>query len=261
MPNIKAMEKDITALSSWSGDNGLVFNNKKLQCIFFSKSRSASTKTDRSYLVRSQGQSIKQDSSVKLLGVTFDENLSWNEQVNNVTKSTYGILRTLKHFKRFTPMNVRKTLAASLILSKLNYCNVVYAKLPIYLQNRLQRVQTCAAGYVFGRYATLHDVIKLNWLPIEENIEFCVAKYTFKSIKNHDWPSYLQAEMIVNQRNLRSSERGPRMQYGDPGTFQQQTLIFNDLPTSIRLKENFEKFYIEAKRFYKDKALARVLSM
>ena len=41
----------------------------------------------------------------------------------------------LRKFVRFTPMTmkVRKTLAEALILSKINYCNVVYGQLPEYL--------------------------------------------------------------------------------------------------------------------------------
>ena len=79
--------------------------------------------------------------------------------------STHGTLRVLRKFNRrvlrkfnrFTPMNVRKTLAEALILSKINYCNVVYGQLPKYLINRLQRVQNTTAGYVYGRYAKTLD--------------------------------------------------------------------------------------------------------
>ena len=37
------------------------------------------------------------------LGVTFDQHLTLNEQINTITKSNYNILRILKAFKRFTP--------------------------------------------------------------------------------------------------------------------------------------------------------------
>ena len=161
-------------------------------------------------------------------------------------------------------MKFRKTLAEALVLSKLNYCNIVYAQVPKYLQDRLQRVQTCAAGYVLGRYAKLTDVIDLNWLPIKENVDFCFAKHTFQAIKSNDWPNYLPIETVVvkNQRTLRSNESGLKVQYGELNTFQNQAYtLFNDLPKSTRSCEKFTKFYSEAKRFYKDKALARVLSL
>ena len=37
------------------------------------------------------GKSIKQKPTAKLLSITFDYNLTWNEQINIITKSTYGV--------------------------------------------------------------------------------------------------------------------------------------------------------------------------
>ena len=68
-------------------------------------------------------------------------------------------------------MTVIKTLAEALILSKINYCYVVYSQLLKYLINRLQRVQNATSGYVYGRYGKMLDAINLNCLPIEANIE------------------------------------------------------------------------------------------
>ena len=38
--------------------------------------------------MKSNGKSIKQKPTAKLLGITFDCNLTWNEQINIITKST-----------------------------------------------------------------------------------------------------------------------------------------------------------------------------
>ena len=124
-----------TDLNTWSKNNGLVFNNDKLLSVLFTSKR---TVYDRSYLMKSNGKFIKQKPTVKLLGITFDCNLTWNEQINIITKSTYGVLRVLKTFKRFTSFTTRKCLAESLVLSRINYCNVVYGQMPNYLVKRLQ---------------------------------------------------------------------------------------------------------------------------
>ena len=42
-------------------------------------------------------------SKYSVLGVTFDQHLTLNEQITTITKSNYNILRILKVFKRFTP--------------------------------------------------------------------------------------------------------------------------------------------------------------
>ena len=104
--------------------------------------------------------------------------------MNNVVKSCYGILRILRQFKRFKPLGVRKTLAETLALSKIWYCSVVYAQLPNYQINRLQRVQTTAAGYVLKRYVHMTDAIEhLKWLLIKENNKFSISKLVFLALK------------------------------------------------------------------------------
>ena len=141
-------------LLSWSQQNNLIFNCDKLQSILFSSSRLSSKHNleDSSLLIRCSRQSIQQKANVKLLGVIFDQHLTWTDQINNIIKSTHGTLRVLWKFSRFTPTRVRKT-AEALILSKINYCNVVYGQLPKYLVNRLQQVQNTTAGYTYGWYA------------------------------------------------------------------------------------------------------------
>ena len=173
---------------NWSKSKGFVFNNDKLKSTVFSSRKS---NNDKSLLIRSKSKSIQQEPAVKLLGVTSDQHLTWNDQINIITKSNYNILRILKTFKRFTPWNVRKSLAESLILSRINYCIVVHSQIPKYLQNRLQCLQNCAAGYVLGKYTNTLDVINLNWLPVAENTEFNVSKLAYQGLHDKNCPEYL----------------------------------------------------------------------
>ena len=89
---ISVLETDIRNLNTWSEKNGLVFNNDKLLSVFFTSKR---TVYDRSSLMKSNGKSIKQKPTAKLPGITFDCNLTWDEQINIITKPTYGVLRVL----------------------------------------------------------------------------------------------------------------------------------------------------------------------
>ena len=188
----------------------------------------------------------------------MDQNLNWIDHINKLTKSLYSSLQILKRFKRSTPFKTRKTLAEGLILSKLNYCNAVYAPSQQYLLNRLQRLQTCTAGYVTGKYAKSLDVINLKWLPVEENISFSLAKYAFKALHDQKWPSYLPITTVERRRELRSNGTGLSLQNGNQNTFQNQVAkTFNDLPKNIRECQDEMKYCKEAKSFYFDQALAK----
>ena len=212
-------------------------------------------------LIRCSRQSIQQKANVKLLGVIFDQHLTWIDQINNIIRSTHGTLRVLRKFSRFTPMKVRKTLAEALILSKINYCNVVYGQLPKYLINRLQRVQNTTAGYVYGRFAKTLDVINFNWLPIEENTEMNTVKLAHKSLNYKLWSNYVKLALTECKRNLRSSYLWSIIKQGDDYTFQQQATAFNNLQKDFKEINDIKAFSRKIKEFYKDKVLTRALSL
>ena len=254
---IAILETDIKNLT-WSKNNGLVFHYEKLLSVLFTSKR---TIYDRSYLMKSNGKSVKQKPTSKLVGITFNCNLTWNEQIIIIKKWTYVVLSLLKSLKRFTPFTTRKCLAESLVLFRINYCDVVYGQIPNCLVKRLQRAQNCAAGYVVGRYANPIDVVTLKWLPMLEGIEYN-SKLTYQGLNDKNWPSYLPVQIVTQKRTLRSSNSEPCVDHGEKHTFQEQAKnAFNKLPINIRSNESKIIFNRQARNFYKGKSLARALSL
>jgi len=189
---------------------------------------------NQSLLFRCSGKSIEHKTDVKLLGVQLDHNLTWSTHINKIIKSSQGTLRALRRFSRFTPFHVRKTLAETMILSKLNYGNVVFAQIPKYQIERLQKIQNIAAGYVFSRYAILNDVVQLKWLPVKEYIEFNTAKLVHKSRRDENHPSYLNVEFSAQSRNLRSVLKEPLVKIVGDGTFQAQARCYDNIPDNMK---------------------------
>ena len=72
----------------------------------------------------------ERDDSMKILGMKIDQHLTWEEHISNDIKSSYDTLRSLKLLKRYTPYKLRKTLAETLILSKIDYGSVAYQNVP-----------------------------------------------------------------------------------------------------------------------------------
>ena len=153
---IEKLESNLQTVSDWALQNSLVFNDDKTKYMLFSSiqlsKRHNLNPPDKCKLIHNN-EPVERLNSTKILGVHFDENLTWITHVNNLIKSSHATLRSLRLFKRFIPYKVRKTLAESLILSNLKYYIPVYSQLPKYLIRRLQRTQNTVAGYVLGRYA------------------------------------------------------------------------------------------------------------
>ena len=64
--------------------------------------------------------------SVKLLGITIDNRLNFNEHIASICKSAANQLYTLVRLKIFLGSNERKVLGNSLVLSCFNYCPLVW---------------------------------------------------------------------------------------------------------------------------------------
>ena len=170
-----------------------MFNEDKTKSILFSTSQLAQKNQlsdSNTYQITCNEKAVKRVQCAKHLGIHFDENLSWKDHINNVVKSCYGPLRILRQFKCFAPFNVCKILAETLVLYKISYCNVVYAQLPNYQINRLQRLQNTAAGYVLNRYVHMADAIEhLKWL----------SKLVLLALNDTNWPKYLPIETVKNR--------------------------------------------------------------
>ena len=135
------------------------------------------------------------------------ENLKRNDHVKDVANASYGVLCTLRKLKHFTDFNLRKGLAELLVLSRLDYFDSVFSPLPQYLLKRLQKIEFAAASFVYGRYVNdIGDILKLNWLPVDERRDFNLLKLTFKALYFKQWPTYLNLQRVSIRRELRSSD-------------------------------------------------------
>ena len=108
----------------------------------------------------------------------------------------------MKKLKRYTSYQTRKHLVESLILSKTDYCNVLFKGLSKYHIQRVNKLIQACAGIVKYKYRELKDIAYLNSLLrlLRKNLVMLVHQN--KNIK----PAYLE----------------------------EANKVFNDLPNEIR---------------------------
>ena len=197
--NAKLLEANIISLESWSKKSNLVFNTRQM-------SQKHNLHNPELCTMKSEDIIIKRGVTWKVLGIKFHQNSSWKNQIITLITEGYSTLRTLKKIKRLTPFHVRKMLAESLILLRINYDIVLYINAPAYLMKRLQRLQNAAPGYVLMSYSNEKDVISLNWLPIIELIDFEISILTQKALCDESWPNYLSLNRKKFIRDLRDND-------------------------------------------------------
>ena len=101
-------------------------------------------------------------------------------------------------------------LVHSFVTSRLDYCNCLYAGIPSFLLERLQKIQNKAARLVLRKdrkHGSKELLRLLHWLPKQKRVDFKIACLVFKSLNNLS-PSNIQdlIEIYKPTRTLRSSE-------------------------------------------------------
>jgi len=199
-----------SAISNWFMLNDLLLNPSKSEALFVGTRQQV--KSVSSEQVTVAGTAVQPASHVKLLGVTFDTNLTFNEHVADVCKSTFYHVKALKHIRNCIDFSTANTIACSFVASRLDYCNSVFTGMSDYNVKRLQRVQNSVARIVkmqHNRVGALKTLMELHWLPIAYRIDYKIAVMTCKILTSGQ-PAYLRSllQPALSVRSLRSSSNG-----------------------------------------------------
>ena len=258
---VNKINTSLNKLQNWSHENYLLTNILKTKLITCGTSNILKLHSTRlsNLNLRMGSNVIEEVNECRLLGMQLDPSLKWCNHLKLVLSSSYAKLATLRKLKNFTPFHIRKNLAESLIMSKIDFNDHVYTPLTTQQQKKLQRLQLAAASFVWRRYAKLKDVLALNWLPIPERRDFNLNKLVFKAIHNANWPVINKIEVREFQRNTRLSDELLLSPCQITGTFQNSACSsFNKLPKDIRNCNNFANFCAETKKLYLQKAMSRI---
>ena len=122
---------------------------------------------------------------VRDLGVILDNQLSMRKHVGQVVSTCFFHLRRLRQLRARLSREQRQRLVSAIILSRVDYCNVVLAGLPASSLAPLQRVLNAAARFVADLRprdhvtGTLRD---LHWLPIGTRITYKLCTLMHASV-------------------------------------------------------------------------------
>ena len=101
---------------------------------------------------------------IKIVGVTFDNDLSFTCHVTEVVKNCNYHIKSLRHIRPLLDMNSAKTVACSLVGSRLDYCNSSLTGISRNNLNRLQRTQNTLARVVCKADRHSSPSILVSWL-------------------------------------------------------------------------------------------------
>ena len=239
---VTSLDNCFRAVHQWFIENGLALNPGKSEVIV----------TGTGARIRQEGRieemtlgdtPISVSNTVKSLGVTIDETLSFNNHVDNVCKASFFHIKALRHIRRCIDEDTARTVAGSIVGSRIDYCNSILHGTSASNLNKIQRVINTLARVVTGtgRREHITPVLKrLHWLPVRSRITFKVALMAYKTLTTKK-PDYL-SELLTFQsapRTLRSSSSFrlhvdvPKTAFAGRAFRYAAPLIWNGLPNYL----------------------------
>ena len=144
---------------------------------------------------------IKRERKVRNLGILFDENLSWKDEINKCISLAYSKLKQAVRFKRFLTINSKKTLVQSYILSQFNYSSVILQNLSATSMTKIQRCQNMCTRFILNLRKFDHISEGFNSLQMlnMENARKVQSLCLMHKLVQKNGPSYLLEKLNFNE--------------------------------------------------------------
>ncbi|KAK6165112.1 hypothetical protein SNE40_023671 [Patella caerulea] len=240
-----ALQEDLLNVFNWCNDNGMVINAKKTKAMLIASKHLTNT---NSLSLKINGESLENVSEAVLLGLTVDQNLDWNLQINKVSKIISSKIYLLTKLKPFLPHHLRILFFNGYILPYLDYCSTVWGSANKGKLEVLYKLQKRAARSILDEKPDSHSAPlfkTLNWLTIYQRIQYNQGMLTFKILRDK-LPSYLYNTFCENSKltetnmTLRSESQNklaiPKSKKkAMTRTFQYTASVFwNSLPQTVK---------------------------
>ena len=196
---------------------------------------------------------FKQVDTQKLLGITIDKSLDWNEQISAVCLNLTRRILLLKQLSKYVHVDSLKLYYDSYILPIFDYGCIIWRRTSDKNINRVLKLQKRAARIILKvDYMTPSFQFKtLQWLSFPKRIKYHKALMVYKSL-NGLAPDYF-ANLFTkisekHSRNLRSVANDDlAVPFAKTNYFQKSfsvegANIWNSLLTDIRRIQNINTF-------------------
>ena len=113
--------------------------------------------------------------------IGIDSNLRFDCHARNVAKTCNFHTRALRRVRSLLTDDVARTVACSIVASRLDYCNALLSGAPAATFDKLQRAQNNLARVVCqsrGRTDARPLLHSLHWLPVRQRVTYKLAVLT-----------------------------------------------------------------------------------
>lgn len=177
-------------------------------------------------------------SSVKNLGVWFDERMSWTRHVTSVCGRVYWLLHRLWKIAWAVPQKTRLTMVKALVFPTISYGITVIRSMSSKCMLKLERALNACTRFVLGRrkYERLgHERNVILGCTLKTYIDRVMCETLFKILRTGE-PQYLYNKLVFSksQRTLGLQPPVKKLALSKGMFFPRSIAIWNSLPVELK---------------------------
>ena len=173
----------------------------------------------------------------------------------------YFHLKEISRIRRYLDKDTCHLAVQSLVISRLDYANIMLVGLPQTLLHGLQVAQNNAARLISRTRREEHItpvLASLHWLPVNQRIKHKCLSMAYKGLYRENAPEYLKQLLCphIFRRSLRSGSQNMRLDvkrtknlYGDRAFSIIAPKLWNALPNKVHQNKTFDSFKRSVKSF------------
>lgn len=198
------LEVKSNKVANWISESGLQVNTKKTEAILFSKRNYECTP------IKILDEQIEFKDTIKVLGILFDNKMSWNAQIDSVIAKSKKSCFGLKHLCKFFSQEEMIKIATSLAYTKFYYGAAIWLG-PMTTKNYKKRLKSASIHIIrtsLGLYdwnLNHNDLHEIAGRGTPDQISNYIHAMTLFDIMEHQIPETIWAQVVdkilVNERS------------------------------------------------------------
>ena len=197
---------------------------------------------------------LQKTDTQRLLGITIDQTLSWNFQIDSICLNIARRITLMKQLSKYVNKESLKQYYISYVLPIFDYGCIIWSRCSVANTNRLLKLQKRAARIILRC-----DILtpsenmfnELQWLSFPKRVQYHTIAMMHKDFNGHA-PAYISNMFIktsdIHDRCLRSSDNNElrvpfsKTRYYENSFSVNGAKLWNSLPTNIKQISNINSF-------------------
>ena len=242
----EGINKIFDVIESWMRDYFLKLNSGKTKIMIV-----APEGIKREIVINGtfiNGECVRFVDCAKNLGFLIDSTLSFDQQIQKVVSKCYHTLHQLARIKHYVNMEQLQQLVCSLVLFRIDLCNILYYGIKADSISKLQSVQNSAARLVckvnrFDNVSSNELFEKLHWLKVRERIVYKVLVTVHKCVNGHAPVDLMEMfRFCRSNRTMKLEVKKCNGSFGDRAFSVAGPKLWNALPKTLRMDADVDSF-------------------